>query len=363
MSATNGKRLRRWTCVLVGIALLVGTITCVNGGPQKKYSPALPGDKFDPPAQVPAGALGMASCGLTPRNLPHSKPADIEDAFQLAASVPQAVSLQFQWSDANYPKLARTLMQEARRHGLMPVVTLAATTLDKQRKELDLPRSLRGKKSFGDKAVKDGWVKSAQELAQLKPPYLCLASEINYLGFQRPDEFARFVAGYKEAYRAVKAISPDTKVFPSYQYDWIRILDNVEPGKLAEHVKLVDDFRPEVDLVGITSYPYEYYQKPEDMPSNYYSYFRNYLKPGDEVMVLEIGWPGRKDLDSQERFIRRLPALLADLSPIMTSWALLHDVKLSIISDDLGSVGLLTREGRAKPALQAWREVAGNKRQ
>ena len=78
------------------------------------------------------------------------------------------------------------------------------------------------------------FVKSAKALARMYPPYLCLATEINFLALQRLNEYLHFASLYKEAYQAVKQVSPKTKVFVSFQWEWVRILDDREPHKIKE---------------------------------------------------------------------------------------------------------------------------------
>jgi hypothetical protein len=56
---------------------------------------------------------------------------------------------------------------------------------------------------------------------------------------QRLPEYLHFVSLYKEAYRAVKRFSPKTKVFVTFQWEWVRILDAKEPHRIAEHSKHV----------------------------------------------------------------------------------------------------------------------------
>ena len=174
------------------------------------------------------------------------------------------------------------------------------------------------------------------------------------------DEFVCFVRTYKEAYRAVKRVSPTTKVFVSFQYEFIRIVDHKEPGKVAEHAKVIDVFRPELDLVAITSYPADFYKTPDDLPINYYAHLRKYLKPSEEVIVMEIGWPSERPSTpaNQERFVQRLPVLMTELSPSITAWSLLHDVRIAQFGSNLNSTGLLGAAGEQKPAYAVFRKLA-----
>jgi hypothetical protein len=69
------------------------------------------------------------------------------------------------------------------------IVCLSPTSLDQGRKELDLPAEVReraGKNiTFANPVIQGAFKKAARELAELRPTYLCLATEINLLALGR----------------------------------------------------------------------------------------------------------------------------------------------------------------------------------
>ncbi|MEE9294742.1 MAG: hypothetical protein V3W34_07260, partial [Phycisphaerae bacterium] len=65
-----------------------------------------------------------------------------------------------------------------------------------------------------------------------------------------PQKFPRL---YQKTYALVKRVAPQTRVFVSFQWEWMRILDSRTPQRIAEHRKLVDVFRPRLDVIGLTS--------------------------------------------------------------------------------------------------------------
>jgi hypothetical protein len=69
-----------------------------------------------------------------------------------------------------------------------------------------------------------------------------------------------------------------------------RIMDDRNPKKMMENSKLIDIFRPELDLVAFTSYPADHFSSPDDIPSDYARIY-DHVGRGDEVMFMEIGWP------------------------------------------------------------------------
>jgi hypothetical protein len=311
-----------------------------------------------------AAVYGEAPLGvaITPRNFSEHTIADVDQAFLLAREVGRHAIFIYQWGGLDL-NVARLMVSKARQNELVPVLGLSPTTLDQGRKELDVPASVRrkaGRKlSFSNPLVRKAYIRAATELGQLKPPYLCLATEINLLAMQRLPEFLHFARAYKEAYRNVKRVSPDTQVFVSFQWEWMRILDAREPHKIADHSKVIEIFRPELDLVALTSYPAPFHETPADLVSDYYTWMLRHVRPGDRVMLMEIGWPtsGSGSEAEQAGFIERLPGLLKGIDLVGIEWALLHDVQIGAFDADLNTVGLRHRVGRAKPGYEVFRST------
>jgi hypothetical protein len=80
-------------------------------------------------------------------------------------------------------------------------------------------------------------------------------------------------------------------VFVSFQWDWARVLDQKEPAKIEEHSKLFDIFRPELDVVALTSYPAAFYKIPAELPPDYYSSLYKHVKLTDQVFLLRSAGP------------------------------------------------------------------------
>jgi len=316
------------------------------------------------PVDAREGAAPHLGVAVTPRNFPSHTARDVDEAFASAAQLGDHAVFIHQWSELD-PATARRLVEKARAAGLEPILGLSPTALAGGRRDLDLPwqvRLLAGRPtSFANPLIRTTFQTAARALAALAPRYLCLAPEINLLAMQRPDEFREFVAAYKAAYREVKRVSPHTRVFVSFQWEWMRILDATEPDRIAEHTRVVDAFRPELDLVAITTYPAPFHAAPENLPANYYAWIGRHVRPSDEVLVMEAGWPtaGAGSETEQIRFIRRLPELLRNVRVIGVDWALLHDVDHPAFDANLNSVGLIRRDGRRKPSYDAFRSLRG----
>jgi len=268
----------------------------------------------------------------------------------------------YQWQNVR-PKTAKLMVEKSRKVGLAPILGLSPTTLGKGRKELDLPRPVRQKAgvsvSFGNPVIRKAFKRTAKDLARLRPPYLCLATEINFLALQRLNEYLHFASLYKETYREVKRVSPHTEVFVSFQWEWVRILDARELDKVKEHSKVIDILRPELDVIGLTTYPSPFHGLPDELPDDYYSWIYKHINETDEVLFMEVGWPtsARGSEHEQVAFIRRLPGLLKGVRATVLAWALLHDVSLAEFDTNLNTVGLVTRNGRRKMGYEAFKAL------
>jgi hypothetical protein len=73
---------------------------------------------------------------------------------------------------------------------------------------------------------------------------------------------------------------------------------------------------------------------------------------------MEIGWPaGGKGSEAGEgEFIDVLPRLMERVQPKVLAWSLLHDIN-GVFGADLATTGLLTADGRRKPAFEAFRRL------
>ena len=233
--------------------------------------------------------LGVA---VTPAHFPHQSDKDIEDMFRLGKQVGDVGVFIYQWGQPDFKEVAAKVVQAAKGANLIPVVALSPTRLDGARAEYDVPDAVRrkaGRKlSFSDKNVYEPFISDALELARLKVPYLCLATEINFLAFKDIKEYINFAAIYKRTYAEVKKISPETKVFVSFQWDYFDIMDKKEPSpaKIKEHSKLIDIFRPELDVIAFTSYPFNDFASPAAIPADYYERIYNHINRSDEVMFM-----------------------------------------------------------------------------
>ena len=162
-------------------------------------------------AATERGSLGMA---ITPRNFPAHSMADVDEAFRLARQLAEFSVFIYQWGNLDL-RVVRMMTMKSKKAGLHQIIGLSPTTLDQARKEFDLPLTVRrragNKISFGNPVIREAYIDTVKQLAHLRPAYLCLATEINFLALQRLEEYLHFATLYKEAYREAKRISPETR--------------------------------------------------------------------------------------------------------------------------------------------------------
>ena len=78
---------------------------------------------------------------------------------------------------------------------------------------------------------------------------------------------------------------------------------------------------------------------------------------------MEAGWPtqGHGNELEQIQYIAKLNDLLKAVDVEILAWALLHDVNLGEFDANLNSVGLIYQDGRFKPGLKAFDDLAPEK--
>jgi len=216
------------------------------------------------------------------------------------------------------------------------------------------------------------------------PHYLGLASEINTYMDAYPDDAENFVSLYHEIYAKIKAESPQTQVFVTFQWDDLNnMFPQPEEGnrqKLNPNWSQVEAFEPNLDLIGLSSYPYFVFPSAKDIPADYYS--RILEKTNKPIAITEGGWTSR-DIGNvhatPEDQVEYLNAIHDQLGSRLAFWVylILNDFDLESYSkafkdqgasandlDALGmfaSLGLRENDGAPKPALEVWMNFRNEK--
>jgi hypothetical protein len=196
-----------------------------------------------------------------------------------------------------------------------------------------------------------------------RPPYLAIGNEINF-SYPHAEERDIVVEFFKSTAKRVKEVSPQTRVFPVFQLEWMKGLrGGLFGGKddaNATDWDLIGRF-PDADLIAFTSYPALAYKNPEDVPADYYSEIAKHTsKP---IAFTEIGWlrvgpraaGWESSAEEQATFIKRIPDLFSAIKPAFVIWPFLFD---QAIGPPFEHMGLLPPASSTSPGWEAWKEIA-----
>lgn len=209
---------------------------------------------------------------------------------------------------------------------------------------------------------KDG---AAEFARKQKLKYLGLGIEVNILFEKSPADFEEFVMFFSEVYDAVKAVSPETKIFTVFQLERIKGLAGGLFGGTNDPANsnwgLLGKF-PKADLFAFTSYPGLIFKDPDEIPEDYYFDIRQHTnKP---VAFTEIGWhseaspAGWESSEAEQAiFIERFFSITQKLNPELAIWSILYDQPTG---EPFRSMGMLARDDIAKEAWEAWEEAGKN---
>ena len=189
------------------------------------------------------------------------------------------------------------------------------------------------------------------------PAYLGIGIEMNSLWEKDPAGFDTFVKLFNEAVPAIKAVSPDTKVFTCFQLEKMKgytLWRDAPPDPSRAEWDLVGKFN--ADLVAFTTYPDLVFKNPADVPADYYTSIAQHVdKP---VIFTEIGWhaaaspAGWESSDAEQAaFLTRFLGLVAPLKCPMLIWSFMYDPKAI---EPFNSMGLYSSDGTARPAAALW---------
>ena len=211
-----------------------------------------------------------------------------------------------------------------------------------------------------DTANKNNYLAYAAGYAEkYQPAYMAFGIEVNILFEKSPGDFDDFAAFFSEVYDAVKAVSPDTKVFTIFQLEKMQGLSGGLFGGVNDPAQaewpLLDRF-PKSDLAAFTTYPCLIYQDPADIPAGYYAEIISHtVKP---VAFTEIGWyaaaspAGWESSDEEQaRFVDTFFNLVKDTEPEMAIWSFLFDPNTTV---PFQTMGLCRSDGTCRPGWERW---------
>ncbi len=228
----------------------------------------------------------------------------------------------------------------------------------------ELPPEYEGR-TLADPALRRAFVQNARFIAlNYRPAFLILGVEVNATFESNPDAYAAFLEAYTEAYNEVKAATPTTLVFPSFQYEELM---GVVPWEAphAPRWRLLEDFASRMDLFGITSYPSFVFQAARKIPAEYYTDAKAHTPL--PIAFTSVGFASgqaREGLNSstpaeQRRYLLRVLGDADALSSPLLLWFAGRDPGRadSAPLDLIASIGLRTADDVAKDGWGVWEQA------
>jgi hypothetical protein len=294
----------------------------------------------------------------TPKNSPSTTFEDITAAYEETGRIAEVVMIWVRKQGIGELEVLKKnrIIEGVRVYGLKPVITLNFATIKQAEGGLtyvvDAPEDVPAE--LTDATFRARWVKEAKELALMyKPEYFSLGNEINDYFYLHPEKLDAYLTLFDEAKAAIKEVSPTTKVFVVFSYN--RIIENNQWDILKK-------FDSRADLIGLTTYPWKQYRKPEDIPMHYYSQLTRYVsKP---IAFTEIGWASAPPSSEkqQSKFLLRFLELTKSLDIEMVNWLFLHEMKPGGIAGKISrtetaTIALKKSDGTKKDIYFLWLDL------
>lgn len=199
--------------------------------------------------------------------------------------------------------------------------------------------------------------------SMLRPEHMGLALETNLIRSQSPDSIYKGIkTAANNAAADIAAFDPAVKLSVSVQVDWA--WGNGNGGSYQGVAQDFTDF-PFVQELGYSSYPYFFYNQPQDIPSDYYS--RIIQGHSIPVFVSEGGWSSQQvgsfteTTQKQTDYITKQLQLLDYVNAIAVFQLAFTDIDINALPGGIPSnisqfafIGLADSSLNAKPALSVW---------
>lgn len=236
--------------------------------------------------------------------------------------------------------------------------------LDRTKETPELVAAGRSIREPSIRAMHETWVRDIA--ARVHPEWFGLASEINTLAAHGDRAlYDSLVSLVDTLAPEVRALSPGTKVFVSFQVEdaW-----GYFGGSGMDQFALIKDF--DIDALGLSSYPVFVFASPADIPDDYLQRFRQATSL--PLIMVEGGWSSENSAvfqstpQEQAAFFRRYETLLDGAGARL--WVMLVFADLDIPSLGLppdraaglapfAHMGIVDSDLNPKPAYDVWKQI------
>lgn len=216
-----------------------------------------------------------------------------------------------------------------------------------------------------DATTHDAYLASLRAfLGEFQPAYLGVANEVNMLATEDPAAFEQVVELWHDALPIVRELSPRTKVFVTFQYEWLL---GHRGGWFGTSADVAPDWAvvqrfDGADLVGLTTYPSLVVDDPAQLPIDYYAQLASHVdKP---VIFTEVGWTADESLPllpgseaEQVAFIDVLATQSTAARVEAAVWSFVHGDQVT--DQPFAEMDLRRDDSTPRPAWPAWLSWAG----
>jgi len=200
-----------------------------------------------------------------------------------------------------------------------------------------------------------------------RPAYLFLGNETNvYFASHTQPEWDAWVSEYAASYDAIKAVSPGTRVFTTFQLEHTSALGGATTGWTdPPSWSAVDSIvaTGKLDLLGITTYPYFEHATPAAIPADYSDELAQHWSGA--LALTETGWLGGPHFPypggeaDQADFAARVFELTQEFDLEYVIWLFRHDWDGQALTPAVADIGLRSNDGALIRAADAvWRAQA-----
>jgi hypothetical protein len=213
-------------------------------------------------------------------------------------------------------------------------------------------------------------------IARFQPDFFAYAIEANMLFSLKPEAWPAFVTLARATYDSVKARHPALPVFLTLQAESFHL----DPPGQAEAISQI---LPYTDMIAVSSYGFVVAADPSGLSGDHFGALAA-LAPGKPFAISETGWPAEDvtapyptfipaDETWQRAYVERMLGDADALAAEFIVWFMGRDydafweTQLQFLPTAplirlWRDTGLYDGEGRARPALAAWREVLARPR-
>lgn len=354
------------------LVLLLMFLASVVVGCRSVTTPQRVAPAFNPVPRITAGEprqflLGFSALPAVQSVEGYTAAMDLAANYGEVLLIQRAPAWESFLSNRVSPDLERTTLAERQaigERGLKLAYALDVFDPSSRGRLAGLPPSYEGR-TLADPELHRAFVQNARFIAlNYRPTFLILGVEVNATFEANPDGYTAFLAAYAEAYAEVKAATPNTLVFPSFQYEQMLGVVPWEPPH-APRWRLLDDFEGKMDAFGITTYPSFVYQAARKLPAEYYTDAKAHTQL--PIAFTSVGFASdqtREGLNSstaaeQRRYLLRLIGDAEALASPLVIWFAGRDPAYADSSplDLIASIGLRSSGDVPKDAWPSWEQA------